>query len=410
MKVGYAQTVITPALDRPVYLAGFGANRRAQTIHDELYVRALAVQQGSVTLALVALDLIGLFHPDIHAVIERAALPDVAVLIACTHTHHAPDTMGLWGPDSKTGGVDELYLEEVKTKTASTIRLAVENLQPAIGMKHGSVLVAGVAKNARDPELRDEELTVLQFIGQEGKPLASLFDFPCHPEVLWDDNPHITSDYAAALRRQVEAQSGAPCIFFVGGLGGMMTPDVNAHSFAESEAMGQALARAGLALLEQRGVEPVQMISIQKQAIAVKLTNILYKLAFWRKLLPDARDRQGRVHSEVNLIRLGAAWFATVPGELLPKLGLALKAEMKRAGAETVGIIGLGNDELGYILPKEDFHYPWNPFRPGKHYEETNSIGKEIGPAVMQAMRDLLAAASWRQSEFVKMKSNRIDH
>ena len=27
MKLGYAQTDITPALDRPVYLAGFGQNR-----------------------------------------------------------------------------------------------------------------------------------------------------------------------------------------------------------------------------------------------------------------------------------------------------------------------------------------------------------------------------------------------
>jgi hypothetical protein len=54
------------------------------------------------------------------------------------------------------------------------------------------------------------------------------------------------------------------------------------------------------------------------------------------------------------------------------------------------GVIGLANDELGYILPVEHFKYPWNPFKPGKHYEETNSIGKGISPAVMSALDELL--------------------
>jgi hypothetical protein len=75
---------------------------------------------------------------------------------------------------------------------------------------------------------------------------------------------------------------------------------------------------------------------------------------------------------------------------MLPKLGLQLKAWMKEAGARVTGVIGLANDELGYILPAEDFKYPWNPFKPGKHYEETNSIGREIGVRVMEGFQDLI--------------------
>jgi hypothetical protein len=40
LQAGYAQATITPALERPVYLAGFGRNRRALTVHDDLFVRA----------------------------------------------------------------------------------------------------------------------------------------------------------------------------------------------------------------------------------------------------------------------------------------------------------------------------------------------------------------------------------
>jgi hypothetical protein len=132
------------------------------------------------------------------------------------------------------------------------------------------------------------------------------------------------------------------------------------------------------------------VVSIEKKIISAKLTNILYKLAFRRKLLPDVRDKNGCITTEVNLIKIGGLWLATVPGELLPKLGLQLKAWMKEAGAQVTGVIGLANDELGYILPVEDFKYPWNPFKPGAHYEETNSIGKDITPKVMGALRELI--------------------
>jgi hypothetical protein len=109
-----------------------------------------------------------------------------------------------------------------------------------------------------------------------------------------------------------------------------------------------------------------------------------------RGLFPDLRDARGHLHSEVNLLQIGPVWLVTVPGELFPKLGLALKDRLRKAGAAWAGVIGLANDELGYILPEEDFRYPLNPLRPGNHYEETNSVGKAIGPAVIAAVEDLL--------------------
>ena len=218
------------------------------------------------------------------------------------------------------------------------------------------------------------------------------FNFPCHPEVLWDQNQHITSDYPGYLRTEVEKQTGAPCLFFSGALGGMMTPDVKEHSFAEAELMGRKLAKEGLRAIGAANPEQLSAIGSEKKEFKAKLTNPLYKLAFWRKLLPDARDRQGRITGEVNLIKIGDLWLATVPGELLPGLGLEIKARLTEAGARVTGVIGLANGWLGYILPAEDFKYPWNPFNPGAHYEETNSIGKEIGPKVMDVIQDLVHA------------------
>jgi len=396
MKVGYAQDIITPSLDKPVWLAGFENNRRAETIHDDLYVRALAIQDEESTLVLVALDLLGFFRQDVLDVIRRVQTSEflknseVSVLIASVHPHHGPDTMGLWGPDDKTSGVDADYMSGLKEKISATILTSLSSLKPA-SVSTTSVHVPGLAKNARNPEIVDDELTLAQFLNTENRPLVTLFNFPCHPEVLFDHNHHITADYVGYLRDEVEKQTGAPCIFFAGGLGGMMTPDVKNHSFEEAEFMGKKLAEEGVKALSQVTGQKSK-VSLQKKEIAIKLTNPLYKIAFWRKLIPDARNKKGQVESEVNLIKIGDLWLATVPGELLPKLGLRLKAQLLDAsrGAGVAGIIGLANDELGYILPVEDFKYPWNPFKPGKHYEETNSIGKEIAPKVMSALDELI--------------------
>ena len=392
--VGYAQTEITPDLKRPVFLAGFGQNRRAETIHDELTARALALQDENRMLVLVALDLIGFFRRDVFDVVQKAneacKASKISIIIASTHTHHGPDTMGLWGPDDKTCGVDLEYLTGLKEKIVDTILASIEKMQPAM-LKVSSVQVPGVVKNARDPSIIDDELTVAQFCTpSEGNPLLTLFNFPCHPEVLWEHNPHISADYPGFLRRRVEIVTGAPCIFFSGALGGMMTPDVKDHSFEEAEQMGEVLAKAGINAIQTGVSDQLPSISFNRVDLRVKLTNILFKLAFERGLLPDLRNKKGEVDTEVSLLKIGPLWLTGIPGEMLPKLGLKLKTRLKEAGAQVTGIIGLANDELGYILPTEDFRYPLNPFSPGKHYEETMSISKEIGPKVMDAVLRLL--------------------
>ena len=399
MKVGYAQNIITPSLDKPVYLAGFGNNRRAETIHDDLYVRALAThsEDDKSTLVLVALDLIGFFRRDVYDVMETLKVSETfrvlnpQVVIASVHPHHGPDTMGLWGPDDKTSGVDAEYMSALKEKIASSILSSLSDLKPA-SVSTTSVHVPGLAKNARNPEILDDELTLAQYndVTVTSKVTVTLMNFPCHPEVLWEHNPHITADYVGYLRDEVEKQTGVPCIFFAGALGGMMTPDVKDHSFEEAEYMGKRLAEVGLKALSSVNSNQLSVISLQKKEIKAKLTNPLYKIAFWRKLLPDVRNKKGQIETEVNLIKIGDLWLATVPGELLPKLGLSLKAQVLEAGPGVAGIVGLAIDELGYILPVEDFKYPWNPFKPGNHYEETNSIGREIAPKVMSALDKLL--------------------
>jgi hypothetical protein len=75
LQAGAAQSVITPELLRghAGYLAGFGHNRVATGVHDDLYTRCLALGTGTQTLAICSADLIGLSYDD-GLTIRRAGL------------------------------------------------------------------------------------------------------------------------------------------------------------------------------------------------------------------------------------------------------------------------------------------------------------------------------------------------
>lgn len=147
LQIGYAQEVITPALERPVYLAGFGRDRRAESIHDDLYVRALALMHAETRLVAAALDLIGLDRQhcrEIERRVEQEA-PGTRALISCTHTHHGPDTIGLWGPDMSTSGVDPVYMSGLEEKAVAAALAALSRTRPA-ALRATSTQVRGLAK------------------------------------------------------------------------------------------------------------------------------------------------------------------------------------------------------------------------------------------------------------------------
>src|ERR1700730_4008133 len=100
LRASAAKRTITPDLDKfaPVYMAGFGHNRRATSVHDDLWARCLAVGAERMPLVMCGVDSIGLFREDvlkIRELIKKQYGKDVDVVIASLHDHEAPDTMGL---------------------------------------------------------------------------------------------------------------------------------------------------------------------------------------------------------------------------------------------------------------------------------------------------------------------------
>jgi hypothetical protein len=136
---GAAKADITP--QGPVYLGGYGLGpvRRSTGTLQPLYVRALALRSldgaPAHTLVLAVLDSQGYFAAyqagsyglsDIRGTVSaQLGIPTAQIVIASTHSHAAPDTVGFWG------GVPASYLDLVRERTIVAITQAVPNLTPA---------------------------------------------------------------------------------------------------------------------------------------------------------------------------------------------------------------------------------------------------------------------------------------
>jgi hypothetical protein len=87
---GFAAVEITPDLagEKPVYMAGYGMNRKAQGVHDSLFARAVVLADGEEKVAVVSVDLVGLQYPEVKAI--RAKLPQrqaATIQIRARHQH-----------------------------------------------------------------------------------------------------------------------------------------------------------------------------------------------------------------------------------------------------------------------------------------------------------------------------------
>jgi len=385
---GAASRIITPALgEQPIFLAGFQHDRRAIAVHSELYARALALRLDEQAFVLVVCDLIGLGRPDVEDI--RAALAargvQAELVVACTHTHSGPDTIGLWGPGPTVSGVDAVYLAALKQTIVAVAEEALTFCCP-VKLRCATTTLPGLIANLRTPGLVDDQLTALQFEKPDGEIVATLLNLACHPEVLNETSFVISADYAGAACQIVEAAVGGMALHVSGALGGMLSPAITQRAGAGVAAMGRAYAEAALQALAQAPLAAISQLEVRRIVFELPLANPIYTIAQEIGIV-RRRDSSDRISTTCSYIDLGAAQLIGIPGELLPRLGFELKAALPGPGRV---LIGLADDELGYILPDDEFVTPADYMHPGAQYEESMSPGPQTGTLVLAAAKGLV--------------------
>src|SRR4051812_37465769 len=128
LRAGAATANITPALG--CSMAGSMTDRRATDVHDELHVRALALDNSTARIGIAIVDSCAVPRTVIdrakEIVRDRTGVPADHLLVSATHTHTAPPAAHLFQspPDPK-------YTEWLTVRIADCLQMAFQRLQPA---------------------------------------------------------------------------------------------------------------------------------------------------------------------------------------------------------------------------------------------------------------------------------------
>jgi hypothetical protein len=422
----------------PVWIAGFGNRRAANGIHDDLWARTFVIDDGKTRLAIVVLDAIGFMNNDIIDVRER--IPSSAgvtyTIITSTHTHEAPDLLGLWGKTPLKCGINEKYMDYVKDQAAKSVVQAVLNLRPArLEISEDLTGAIRLVKDTRKPEVFDSGLRFIKAVDREnGKTLGSLLSWADHGETLWSENLLITSDFPHYFREYVEKGVyngdtlarpgiGGVAVYINGAIGGLMTThpslgvtdpftgkEIMKPSYEKADAQGKQLALLALEAMDRPGlVIDTANISLVVRTLTLPIENILFKLGTAAGVIKRGTTGWMRMRSELSVFNLGQLSFATLPGEAYPELinGGIEAPEGGDFGIQPLEIppvrdmmtgrykfiFCLANDEIGYIIPKSqwDVHSPYTYGRKDSPYGEENSLGPETASILHRNLEEMLS-------------------
>lgn len=396
---GAATVDITPvrAYGDGVYIAGFMQGRKSTGVSDPISARALFLFDGKIPVVLVSLDLVGYSYDEVLAV--RATVTDTYggnIIIASVHNHEGPDVMGYWGPGlfiPFMSGVDRKYNAALREKIAGVIREAAFGARPA-RLRFGSTTVpAGLCANLwGPPDQQDHEMSVMNVEDAQGKPIATLINYGCHAETLGEFNTRISADFPGQFYKAWESRSGGVAMFISGAGGGMITPlavtgkwGPLVRKIRHAEKIGRTLSeKAGEALKGTSAIGPRDVrIALKKEIVSFPMRNRTFEYAFRQGILhrEQVESATMKLRAEVNAFSIGPAGFVSAPGELFPSLDFTIKSLMRE---KYKFVLTLANDELGYMMTKEQFHDETYA------YEQSMSLGEDTGPILMDAVATLL--------------------
>jgi hypothetical protein len=375
---------------KDLYMGAYGApysRGPAQGVHDPIFARSFAVEGNGGGIVMSIVDLPGMGNRitrDVRTkVAELTGLDEAQVLIGSTHSHSAPDFMGLWG------GVPADYRDWLIDQVSASMAAAWATRAP------GELRVStgkAPANNRRGWNFTDDDMTILDAFDLEQQRLGTVVVFAAHPVILGEDNKLISCDYPGYMVQSLEDTLGAPVALFNGTLGDA-TPKVPdgdyPDDFARAETYGELLASIAANIVENgTPVEPDLQWSHVSWVQTVD--NALFKAASLLGILQYDFEMdffEQKVTTQSTYFRLGdQVQGVAFPGESLTRNGLEIKAAMLAPHKILLGNTG---DALGYFIPSDEWKTGKND-----NYEEGVSLGKSAGDNARDNIVPLIQAGN----------------
>ncbi|NCB08869.1 MAG: hypothetical protein EOM73_11970 [Bacteroidia bacterium] len=326
-------------------------------------------------------------------------------------------------------------MEYVKKQIVHSVQEAVINMKPArLEISEDLTGAVPMVKDTRKPEVFDSGLRIIKAVDKlTGNTLGSMVAWGNHPETLWSRNLLISSDFPHFVREGVEngifhgdtlkkPGIGGVSLYVNGAVGGLMCThpslavkdpftgeEFSEPSFEKAAAQGKQLSLLALNAMEKpAAVIDSAGISLVVRTIRLPIKNTLFRLATAIGVMDRGTVGWMKMRSELSVFTIGPLSFVTIPGEIYPEIinGGVDNPDGNDFGMEPVEIppvremmpgefkfvLGLANDEIGYIIPKSqwDVKAPFAYDREKAQYGEENSLGPETAPLLHRTLKEMI--------------------
>src|SRR5437660_4066051 len=227
---------VTP--EKPQWLLGYNP-RQSTGVHDRLYHRIVAMDDGRTQFFLVSTD-ICLYSPSLYdgmmkELEKEAGIKPLQVWWTVTHTHSAPEVGPPGLPAVFMGERYEHdhnreYTAESTKALIAAIKEARAKLEPArLGVGWGFAR-ANINRRARDEEGPtflglnpdgpvDRQIGLIRLEKADGKLLALITNYAMHGTVLGGENTKISGDAPGVVAEYVEQKMGETRLYINGAAG-----------------------------------------------------------------------------------------------------------------------------------------------------------------------------------------------
>lgn len=433
-RAGYSSKSVIPAdISKGYNMAGFFNGAVAKSVYegDDQRFSAVALDAGDGIALFCSLDGFGMTGTNIKALRENLAdfaeeNNIISINITLTHTHYALDVHGL-GMDvgellkanfkniftrkaELKNSVNDTLFSLLLSQSKAAVIEAVDSMSEGT-LSYGAADISDLIRDKQNPIAFDPNVNQIKFVPADGNENEIwLVNMGVHPTSLSRDEDKVSSDYAGAIVRYAKEVAGADVAFYQGAGAGLtketgpLNMPAGTDGFTEAKIYGEEIVDRILTIDNYTEIEPY--MNIVHKEILVPVTNAMLwtvcklQLANNQCIMTSRRIQDARAATEIGYCELGSELaIIMMPGEASAEIifggtkpaSIAWNevdweyAPLKDfTGGRTTIAFGLTNDQVGYIVPDNDYantfadmlfsdYYGDN----NSHYEEFLSLGKQ---------------------------------
>jgi len=422
LKAGMAKVVITPPVG--TQLSGYAGRTDPSTgVMDNLYAKALVLDDGNERLALVVCDLIGF---GIDAVNEMRDIiqkqtginPD-NTMITCTHTHTGPNLRA----------AERAYVDGLKFHIAGAVASAANKMQEArIGANKGECLTGSNRRNPNSPSgpynlykypegTMDPTVMVLRVEDTSGNIIGAMTNYAGHPVGWGSKELGISRDYPGFALEVLEKVWGDDIVaMFLQGCCGNLNlnwiwdkpeespmpprrlPEELEPRLREVRRLGHILGGEALKTAEYitdftsdvilKGARKVVKVRIRED-LPERMQERVGKIEKEKK--PSEQGKRGSVYdaiaagkktiaTEVQVLRVGDYFIVGLPSEVFVEYQMQIR---ERSEAPYTFVSELANDSISYVPIPE-------AYEEGGYEARSSSLAPDAGKALVDGAVDLI--------------------